>query len=166
MTSIEAGRDLVRQIDELLLQIPTATYGQALPIFNGSSMGQHFRHILNFYECVLQSSRGTTIDYALRERDIRIETDPSYARSAYTRMLAQLEELQETQAIHVLGDFHAGSEQRQPVPSSVGRELLYAFDHAVHHLAIIRIGLRTLDISVSVDDNVGVAPSTVRHREQ
>jgi hypothetical protein len=43
------------------------------------------------------------------------------------------------------------------------RELLYNMDHAIHHCAIIRIGLMSFD-HVSIPEGFGIAPSTIRHR--
>ena len=166
MSSKQAGHDLVRQIDTLIQRIPDAQYQQALTVFNGSSLGQHFRHILNFYECVVQGGQGERIDYARRQRDPRIETETAYARTAYATMLQGMDTLDEGQAIDVVGDFHAQANERPALPSSIGRELMYAFDHAVHHLALIRIGLAELGLTEADDHQLGVAPSTVRHRQQ
>jgi hypothetical protein len=47
--------------------------------------------------------------------------------------------------------------------SSIGRELAYAHDHSVHHLSIIRMGLQQIGKAVSLDRNLGVAPSSVRN---
>ncbi|MBK7410731.1 MAG: hypothetical protein IPJ40_23365 [Saprospirales bacterium] len=51
--------------------------------------------------------------------------------------------LDENAALPVQADFIPEEEAPRPtVQSSVGRELMYAFDHAVHHLAIVKMGLR------------------------
>jgi len=44
------------------------------------------------------------------------------------------------------------------------RELQYNIEHAVHHLAIIKIGVKTLEDSFKLDDNFGIAASTIRNK--
>ena len=165
MNCLQAAREMVQQIDDLIEKIPDADYQRPLPIFNGSSLGQHFRHILNFYECVLQVKDGDTIDYAKRNRDLMVETNPVYARTSFSQLLQGLTLLKETDPVQVKGDFNVNGEAVSSVLSSIGRELMYAFDHAVHHLAIIRIGLRDLEMESIMGSNQGVAPSTTRHRK-
>jgi hypothetical protein len=53
---------------------------------------------------------------------------------------------------------------RPMATSSIGRELLYAYDHAVHHLAIIKLGIKAEIPDVEIDSNIGVAASTLRHQ--
>ena len=48
--------------------------------------------------------------------------------------------------------------------TSVDRELLYCLDHAIHHQALIKIGLKELQIADLVGDDFGVAYSTLRYR--
>ena len=133
-------------------------------MFNGSSIGQHFRHIYDFYECLLKGIGDGRIDYAKRERDVRIETEPLYAKAAFQKISAQLCDLDENRNFVVLADFSSELNTERPsVESSVGRELMYAYDHAVHHLAIIKMGLKTDCPSFHVAKNIGVAPSTIKH---
>jgi len=41
---------------------------------------------------------------------------------------------------------------------------LYCLDHAIHHQALIKIGLKELQIADLVGDDFGVAYSTLRYR--
>jgi hypothetical protein len=51
------------------------------------------------------------------------------------------------------------------IKSSLERELAYNIEHAIHHMAIIKIALKTLFPKVKLADNFGVAYSTVRYQE-
>jgi hypothetical protein len=44
----------------------------------------------------------------------------------------------------------------------MGREMVFVYDHAIHHLAIIRIGLQVHFPEVDVDVHLGVSPSTIK----
>ena len=46
--------------------------------------------------------------------------------------------------------------------SSLGRELVYAIAHAIHHYALISIMARLME--ARLPENFGVAPSTVTHQ--
>lgn len=56
-----------------------------------------------------------------------------------------------------------GINEAQIIESTIGREVMYAFDHAVHHMAIIKIGLIENFPDKTIDVNLGIAPSTVRN---
>jgi hypothetical protein len=45
------------------------------------------------------------------------------------------------------------------------RELAYNIEHAVHHMAIVKIGVREVAPYITLDKDFGVAASTIRHKE-
>ncbi|MCU0348348.1 MAG: hypothetical protein MUC59_15515 [Saprospiraceae bacterium] len=152
---------------ELLDRINQETYAKSLPLFNGSSIGQHFRHIVDFYGCLANGATDGRVDYANRQRDARVETEPGYASSVLHHFFEKLDVVDEASFIEVVADFSAElNEERPVVQSTVGREMMYAYDHAVHHLAMIKMGLKSVSPALEVDKNLGVAPSTVKHWNQ
>ena len=149
---------------DLLGRISPETYSQPLPLFNGSSIGQHFRHIVDFYGCLQRGVNEGRVDYAQRQRDARVETEPDYAALILTEFMRQLEAAVEIAAVEVVADFSSELNETRPVvQSTVGREMMYAYDHAVHHLAMIKMGLKATAPTLEIDKNLGVAPSTVKH---
>ena len=52
------------------------------------------------------------------------------------------------------------------INTSLHRELQYNIEHAVHHLAIIKIGIKSLEDSFKLDDNFGIAASTIRNKKR
>lgn len=158
---------IIEQMIDLLEKISDQKYSQSIELFNGSSIGQHFRHIYDFYHCLHKGIVDNRIDYGKRERDILIENDTKYATQAFNDILKQCESLSEPNAIEVVADFSSAVNCERPVvASTVGRELMYAYDHAVHHLAMIKMGLKVTCPDVQVSSNLGVAPSTVKHWQQ
>jgi hypothetical protein len=158
---------IVKQINGILTHIEASLYQMPLDIYNGSSIGQHFRHIYDFFRCLAQGAAQEVVDYAQRERDLRIEQDPLFAQSAFVRELEYLLSLEEYTPVAVRADFSAHHDLGRPeYPSSVGREITFIHDHAVHHLAIIKIGLQAEAPDLLKDQNLGVAPSTVKFRQQ
>lgn len=155
---------IIEQMTELLDRIAPDVYSQSLSLFNGSSIGQHFRHIVDFYGCLSRGISDGRIDYAQRQRDTRVETEPAYASGVLNGFYAQLDLSDEAASVEIVADFSSDFNESRPVVlSTVGREMMYAYDHAVHHLAMIKMGLKAAAPSVEVDKNLGVAPSTIKH---
>lgn len=165
MDCIQGTQHISRQIAHLLGLIPDEAYSRPLPVFNGSTLGQHFRHIFDFYDCLFRSAPSGEVDYAARRRDSRVESDPQYARSLFGLLEQQVQGLEDAQHIQVRADFSTLPGAVRPfVASSVGRELMFAHDHAIHHLALIRIGLAEALPGLQLDEKLGVAPSTLKYR--
>jgi hypothetical protein len=49
--------------------------------------------------------------------------------------------------------------------SNIERELMYNIEHTIHHLAIIKIGLNAVAPQIALSEHFGVAPSTIRHKQ-
>jgi hypothetical protein len=45
------------------------------------------------------------------------------------------------------------------------RELAYDLEHSIHHQAIIKIAMKNLNSEYALNENFGVARSTIRFRE-
>lgn len=154
------------QMAELLALLSADTYTTPLRIFHGSTVGQHFRHILEFYTCLLEGLEYDHVNYGGRRRDPQIEQSPAFALTVLQQTAKRLNEVDEHRLIRVQSEFSDDSSEERPMyQSTIGRELQYAFDHAVHHLAIIRIGLETCFPDVPVCTTLGVAPSTLKYRQ-
>ncbi|MFN7116147.1 MAG: hypothetical protein ACK4TA_05070 [Saprospiraceae bacterium] len=148
----------------LLNQLNNEMYAQPLDIFKGSSIGQHFRHILDFYLCLIKGIQEGMVDYARRDRNPLVESDVNFTKSVFEEVAQTIEAFSEEQPLQVLGDFSDKEVTRPYLLSSIGRELMYAYDHAVHHLAMIKIGIAVAAPDLVIDQNIGVAPSTIKHR--
>lgn len=158
-------KSIITQVVGLLGSLNEEQYARPLPIYNGSTLGQHFRHIFDFYQCLINDVSEGKIDYARRERDPRIEQDPAYAKAAFIRVAEIIDGFEELSSLEVLADFSSDSSHGRPlVKSTVGRELMFAHDHTVHHIAIIKIGFQQAFPEIPIALEVGVAPSTIKYR--
>ena len=153
------------QMTELLQRLPLQVYTCPVPLFHGSTVGQHFRHILEFYTCLLEGCAAGRVDYSSRKRNDALSENPATALAALEYLTDSFRQVDEQQLLHVQSEFSETADGGPTYLSSLGRELQYAFDHAVHHLAIIRMGLETQFPDVPVAADLGVAPSTLRHRQ-
>ncbi len=157
---------VINQIIIFLGQIDHKIMVQPLSLFGQSNIGQHLRHIHGFFDCLIMGNKRDCINYDKRNRDPRIETDPAYCAAIFTSMLKEIELLDLKQEIWV----NAGlkTEDRcvdHSLKSSIGRELVYAVEHSIHHLAIIKMGMRAEFPHISIDEDLGIAPSTLEYRK-
>lgn len=168
MNSKQGNAAIITQIRLLLDQLPQPAYTLPLEVLHGSSVGQHFRHILDFYQCLLRDIPSGTVNYAHRDRNPLMESLPEAAGEMFEKLSNAIQYLDDGGPLTVLGDFSAQVEddQRPALHSSVGRELMYAHDHAVHHLALIRIGIKEAAPGIGFDPHLGYAPATVQHRAE
>lgn len=146
---------MLEQLEQLVPALEDA-YAQPIEAIGNSSIGDHIRHLIEFYGCLFSGLEKTSeVDYEGRKRNQDLAQFPAVALSA----IAELK-----QALH--RPLLERELQVQGMLSSVGRELQYAFDHAIHHCALIKAGLYILQKKHLVTEDFGVSPSTVRYRER
>jgi hypothetical protein len=66
------------QLEDLLSAMDESQYTQPLTVFNGGSLGQHVRHTVEFFQCLIEGLESGIVDYDARKRDMKIETDIAY----------------------------------------------------------------------------------------
>ncbi len=136
-------------------------YQRPLELLSAASIGQHTRHFIEFFQCLLRQTSAGEINYDLRIRDKAIEQDPKVALAAIQQICQGLQESDVNQQVQLCACY--GS--KVTVESNVARELVYNLEHTIHHLAIIRIGLAIVRPDLHLPDSFGVAASTTKYRE-
>ena len=163
MKLINDNIEKLREIKVFLTGISQELYIRQEPVLNGSTIGQHFRHILEFYICLIKGVAKGVVCYDERERNELIETKINYAVNIIDEIARFLYSIEKNKSIVLRSNYSSFPGDYEEIPSSLHRELAYALDHTIHHLALVRIGLQVENIIV--DDSFGVAPSTIRHRQ-
>lgn len=156
---------LLHQLDELLAQLNDQELSATRELLFGGTLGQHVRHILEYYTLLLQHHPSGKINYDLRERDRRIETEVDHARWTAQDSSSRLIAITEDRALTLeceLPDHGRTAPQR----TSLLRELTYVADHCVHHLAMVRIVVQQELPQVVFPDSFGVAAATRNHRSR
>ncbi len=162
---IEATKAIFEDGRFYLTKMTSAEYARPLDVFSGSSLGQHTRHWIEFFQCLLgQKCNEEIICYDKRERNLALENDPNQAiqaLDAIEKLLSQAE---------IEGNLLLESEMTDGttvlLPTSFIRELWFVIEHAVHHLALIKVGLKTEFPDWLIPKHFGVANSTLRHQNQ
>lgn len=135
-------------------------YSQSLLSLSGSSIGEHARHIIEFFQELFNGYEQGLIHYDARQRNVLIQSNPQVAVEHIQRILSQIERPDKlmklkTSLIHT--DEH--------LSSNYFRELCYCWEHCIHHQAMIKVGFLELNKS-SLDASFGVAISTLSYRDQ
>lgn len=134
--------------------------------FGGSSLGAHYRHVLDHFLCLLEGLRGGRINYDERRRDPELETSVEAARLATWELLGAFSRLpadafeDECTVVCSVGYAEDGV---QAVTSNLAREVIYCVGHAIHHYAIVK--LLCAGMAVALPYEFGIAPSTLKHLE-
>lgn len=165
---VESNQQLLKQLSHQLKSISSVradVYRTINDKISTASIGQHVRHIIDFYDCFTQGLIANFIDYDLRSRLSILEVDVNAAIDKLNDIHTSLQHLKQY-SDHDLSIRNAISTVHTTLEanSSTSRELLFLHGHATHHLAIIAILFRTNKIDV--DENFGKAPSTIAYESQ
>lgn len=156
---------VVRQISDLLKQLKPNEYSQSLTVLNGSSIGQHTRHVVEFYQCLLKGIRGGVVDYDARERNLMFENDLYFTINCLQEIENSIETIKNPNEPLLLAVSYC-SDNQSFIETNFMREMVYLVEHSIHHYALIRIGLQENFPNIFIPKNFGVAYSTVKHREE
>jgi len=143
---------------ELLEKLEAARYSEAVPGLDSRGIGPHVRHLIEFFGALTRDLPGGWIDYDLRARDAKLESDRDSAletlRGTALR-IASLAELDRDPELHVRQDGSPWSR------STLARELGALHSHAVHHYSLIALLLRGSGHEPPAE--LGVAPATLAY---
>ncbi|MEO9887318.1 MAG: DinB family protein [Balneola sp.] len=130
-----------------------------------SGIGRHFRHIIEHYTSLINGYTDR-VNYDARERELKLETTRNFAISTIRTIIDSIEIFESSpelidKQIEVMSNEGIEVEDSPWSTSTVRRELQFLISHTVHHYALIALILKTMD--VSLPDNFGIAPSTLKH---
>ena len=148
------------ELVDLLNQLSEKEYSKSCFELSGASIGEHTRHIVEMFQCLNQNYDLGVVNYDKRDRNVLIQTNTDFAvqmildvKNSIQRENKKLElqQMIDGTAIKIHSNYH--------------RELLYNLEHCIHHQALIKVAILKFE-NVAVDENFGVARSTVEYRKQ
>lgn len=154
------------QLKELVEQIKEEDFTKPSAALSQSTIGQHLRHTLEFFLCFEKGFYQGIINYDNRAHDKQIESNKYVALNAINTVIAFVENtLFNAKSLKLEVNYNLHSNEFMTVETNAARELVYNIEHAVHHMAIIKIGVAELVPYIKLPSNFGVAASTIRHHE-
>jgi uncharacterized damage-inducible protein DinB len=162
----EANKQLLHQLINFMDLISGTQYATNLPILSNNSIGKHIRHIVEFYQYLLNSyhQEQSVVDYDERPRNQQTETDKQYAAQQIRQLIGRLAATTDNKEMFLNFTLNE-SGGKQTLNTTFYRELAYNLEHTVHHLAIIKMAMMAHFPEIAVNKNFGVAYSTVQHQQ-
>ncbi len=143
---------------ELLSQLSDEQYTCKVSMLSNASIGQHVRHIVELVQCLVLGYEKGLVDYDRRKRDKRIETGRTFALQILEDLQCSIDKPEKDLLLHAV----AGSGE-YTIETGFSREILYNTEHAIHHMALIRVALMEMRLDI-VNDTFGVAYATTQYQ--
>jgi len=164
---IQSVIETLQQGETLLTEITDASYTRQVPIAFNASIGGHYRHCLDHFRTLLEAATTGDLNYDHRERGTLVENDRFAALNATRELREYYEKLDSIfipRLLQVTCKTSYATSGSQVSTSTIGREIMYAVAHAVHHYALI--GVMGGILGLPLPAGFGVAPSTLKHQAQ
>lgn len=161
---IDSSIDKLSELQTLLPKLDNKNFSKRIKILGDGTLGQHIRHIIEFYICLLDGIEGSEVNYDNRNRDVNLETDVNGAWDSLYQIKLRLQKIKNNKMMTLITNLSSDEGRREVLVSSLYRELAYCQEHCTHHQALIKVGLQELNLLHLVDPNFGVAHSTVKYR--
>ncbi len=151
------------EMKSILLQFDDELYQKELKIISDASVGQHFRHIIEFYTCFTEAQQTNLVCYDERNRTYLWETSIIETLAILNELKSEINSIDMNKIIQLRQNYFGESHL---IKSTNQRELMYCFDHSVHHFALIKIAIETHFPTIKVPQNFGIASSTIAFQKQ
>ncbi|UPF07889.1 DinB family protein, partial [Flavobacterium psychrophilum] len=149
----EKLKDLINQLSNEDFVLPILYLGN-------SSIGEHSRHIIEMFQCLLNSYKSGLLNYDDRQRNNLIQTDTNFAIQTIENIINSIERENKNIALNQML-----YENQVSIQTNYFRELLYNLEHCIHHQALIKVAVFQLE-NIKVTENFGIAPSTIEYKKQ
>jgi hypothetical protein len=147
--------DSIEQLTEVQYVTPSDLLFQA-------TIGQHVRHIIELFLCLNKGYTTGIVNYEKRDRDLRIETDKAFACDLLFEIAHNLD--QPDRSLLLEANHHETLLEEMIIATTYYREVLYNLEHTIHHMALIRVGIKELT-NIQLPSGYGVAASTIKYKK-
>lgn len=156
-SAVDAGLDNLLFV---LQQLDNKAYTSRNPSLSEATIGEHTRHIIEMFQCLEQAYTTAEVNYDNRKRDMLLQTSVVDAVQAIKGLKISL--LKEDKKLVLLQTVDA---QNLTIETNYQRELLYNYEHCIHHQALIKVALLAIP-NMEIPESFGVARSTIAYRQQ
>jgi len=155
----------LQQLKAFVEGLSDENFRKKSPSLFNSSIGEHVRHILEFYACLIKGVEVGIINYDKRKRQKTLENQTDLCASQINSIINKLNTIPHDSPLKVEANFSKTNLGINfALESSLQRELGYCLEHSVHHKALIKTALKEYECLELVDDSFGIAASTIRSK--
>ena len=158
----QAVNNVFVQLSGTISLLSPSQYVQQCSNLSNNTIGQHVRHVIELFQCLESGYSDDSVNYETRKRDVLIETDRDLALQLLQKIYLQLHKPDKHMVLHASYDEH--SDEPISIPTNYFREIAYNLEHTIHHMALIRVGIKEVS-DIEIPEEFGVASSTVKHRK-
>ena len=151
-----------QQLIDSIEQLTTEQYTTPSSMLFQATIGQHVRHIIELFLCLNKGYATDIVNYEKRNRDLRIETDKAFACDLLFEIAHNLD--QPDKSLLLEANYHETLHDEMIIFTTYYREVLYNLEHTIHHMALIRVGIKELT-NIELPSNYGVAASTIKYKK-
>ena len=130
-----------------------------------ATIGQHLRHTLEFFICLEQGYELGVVNYDKRIHNKAMENDKFIALQTILQIREFINAGQGDKSLKLEVGYLPDSDESETINTNYLRELVYNIEHAVHHMAIMKIGIREVADYIVLPSDFGIAVSTLRYKE-
>ena len=160
----KSAKDLLFQLHEIIELCREDDFSRTLSELGDSTFGQHIRHTLEFFICLFDAKNDGLVNYDQRKHDTQIETDKKLALSVIESIEDFLSKNTDDFELIFEANYAENDETNDVMKSSFYRELAYNIEHAIHHMALLKVAVKQSLTYISLPETFGVASSTIRYR--
>ncbi|CAM4242459.1 hypothetical protein [Flavobacterium terrigena] len=153
-------KQTLSELQHLLNQISEDDYSKPIEYLSNASIGEHTRHIIELFQCAINSYEVGELNYDNRGRNLLIQTSPSFAIEKIDEICNAIEK--ENKDLILESVFF---EEVSHMKTNYFREIIYNLEHCIHHQALIKVAVFQFEY-LTVNANFGVAPSTIVYRNK
>lgn len=150
----------LQSLSNLLLSLTDEQYKTKVVHLGNSSIGGHIRHVIELLYCAVDGYKTGRVDYVNRSRNIQLETDRMFAWSAVLKLDGILSA--PDKQLTLVTEQIEGANESINVITTYYREVVYNTEHAIHHLALIKVALIEMNLNI-VGADFGMAYSTIKY---
>lgn len=165
MNISKACANILAQLTDMVSQLSEQDFVKPVDTLGNSTLGQHLRHTVEFFICLEKGFEPGVINYDKRAHDKLIETDKFIALSMLSKIDEFVRQQTTDKALKLEAAYDLDKEDFVTIETNYLRELVYNIEHAVHHMAIMKIGIREAAPYVKLAHDFGIAASTIRYQE-
>jgi uncharacterized damage-inducible protein DinB len=160
----QAANNILDQLTVVLEQMHEDDFCKPSAALN-ATVGQHLRHTLEFFICLENGYEQGIVNYDKRSHNKIMENDKVIALHTIRQIKEFIQKNQGDKLLKLEIGYHPESDACETINSNYLRELVYNIEHAVHHMAIMKIGIREVADYINLPSDFGIAVSTLRYRE-
>lgn len=165
MQLVRACTSILDQLEDMVRQISAEDFSRPSSALSNSTVGQHLRHTIEFFLCLENGFREGLINYDKRAHDKLIESDKFIALNSIRKIREFVATTESDATLRLDVGYDRHTDDCVTIQTNYFRELTYNIEHAVHHMALIKIGIREVAGYVKLPSDFGIAVSTLRHTD-